>query len=57
MAFSNAPGADAQTKSAVLLEATHTIFGHQNTGFTADEKDSDMPNKIIEILKAPSIEK
>jgi hypothetical protein len=52
-AFSNAPSADDQTKNAVLLEATHAIFGHQITGFATGEKDSDMPTKIIETILRP----
>lgn len=49
-AFSNS-AADTQTKSAVLLEATHSIFGHQITGFSTTDKDSEVPSKIIEVLK------
>lgn len=49
-AFSNS-AVDTQTKSAVLVEATHSIFGHQITGFSTSDKDSDVSSKIIEILK------
>jgi hypothetical protein len=49
-AFSESPS-DAQTKNAVLLEATRTIFAHQTTGFNTSDKDAEMPNKIIEIIK------
>jgi len=44
---------DEQTKNAVLLAATQTIFGNQQTGYSnADSSDSDMPTRIIEIMKA-----
>jgi tetratricopeptide (TPR) repeat protein len=49
--FSKAAGADTQTKNAVLLEATHTIFSNQQTGYLNNDGDSDSPNKIIEIIK------
>jgi predicted XRE-type DNA-binding protein len=46
---------DLQTKNAVLLEATHSIFGNQSTGYSSNEgSDSDLPNKVIEIIKSPS---
>ena len=41
---------DEETKNAILLEATHCIFAHSNTGFLG--KDEELPaNRIIEILK------
>lgn len=49
--FTKAAGNDTQTKSAVLLEATHTIFSNQQTGYLNNDSDSDSPNKIIEIFK------
>lgn len=49
--FTKAAGNDIQTKSAVLLEATHTIFSNQQTGYLNNDNDSDSPNKIIEIFK------
>lgn len=46
---------DQQTKRAVLLAATQTIFGSQNTGYNDKESsDSDLPTKIIEIIKTPT---
>jgi len=42
---------DAQTKNAVLLKATETIFGSQPSGFLPDTGDGDMSPKIIEIFK------
>ena len=50
-AFVNAPSADQNTKNAVLLEATRTIFSHQTTGYDTNDKDAEVPNKIIEIIK------
>lgn len=52
--FSKAAGTDLQTKNAVLLEATHTIFSNQQTGYLNNEGDNDSPNKIIEIFKNSS---
>ena len=49
--FTKAAGSDLQTKSAVLLEATHTIFSNQQTGYLNNDNDTDSPNKIIEIFK------
>jgi hypothetical protein len=49
--FSKAAGTDIQTKNAVLLEATHTIFSNQQTGYLNNDGDTDSPNKIIEIIK------
>ncbi len=49
--FSRAAGPDEQTKNAVLLEATHTIFSNQPTGYISSDSDSESPNKIVEIIK------
>jgi len=49
--FAKAAGADNQTKNAVLIEATHTIFSNQQTGYLSSEKDNDSSNKIVEIIK------
>lgn len=49
--FSKAAGADIQTKNAILLEATHTIFSNQQTGYLNQDGESDSPNRIIEIIK------
>lgn len=43
---------DSQTKNAVLLKATETIFGNQPSGFLPDSGDGDMSPKIIEIFKS-----
>lgn len=50
--FSKAAGTDTQTKNAVLLEATHTIFSNQQTGYLNHDGESDSPNRIIEIIKS-----
>ena len=49
--FVKAAGGDAQTKNAVLLEATRTIFSNHPTGYLHVDGDSDSPNKVIEIFK------
>ena len=48
--FSSAASADDQTKNAVLIETTHSIFSNQQTGYLKSEGDSDSNNKIIEII-------
>jgi hypothetical protein len=47
-----APGYEIQTKNAVLLEATRTIFSNQQTGYLNNDNEPDSPNKIIEIFKS-----
>ena len=49
--FAKAAGTDNQTKNAVLIEATHTIFSNQQTGYLSSERDNDSSNKIVEIIK------
>ena len=49
-AFANAPEADAQTKSAVLLEATKCIFSQQATVYISSEQDA-QPSQILEIVR------
>jgi hypothetical protein len=48
--FTTGASGDPQTKSAVLLEATHTIFSNQNTGY-GNEGEVEAVSKIIEIVK------
>lgn len=50
--FSSAASADDQTKNAVLIETTHSIFSNQQTGYLKSEGDSDSNSKIIEIIKS-----
>lgn len=45
-------GSDEQTKNAVLLQTTQSIFSSHNTGYNSAENDSDVPSKIIEIVKS-----
>lgn len=49
--FAKAAGTDTQIKNAVLIEATHTIFSNQQTGYLNSEKDNESSNKIVEIIK------
>ncbi len=49
--FSKAAGSDLQTKNAVLIETTHSIFSNQQTGYMKNDNESDSQNKIIEIVK------
>jgi ABC-type maltose transport system permease subunit len=43
--------ADDERKSAVLLQATQTIFSHQSSGFLSKENDVHNPNPIVEIVR------
>lgn len=52
-AFVESPTADESTKNAVLLEATKTIYGAQQTGYMNVDSD-DSPMKIIDIINAMS---
>ncbi|MBD1396758.1 hypothetical protein H9Q13_06230 [Pontibacter sp. JH31] len=49
--FTNA-ATDQQTKNAILLEATHSIFSSQHTGYMGADAEAESPNKIIEIIKS-----
>lgn len=42
---------DEQTKNAVLLQTTQSIFANQHTGYSSEGNDSDMSSKVIEIIK------
>jgi hypothetical protein len=50
--FVKAADSDEQTKNAVLLQTTQSIFASQNTGYNSAENDSDVSSKIIEIVKS-----
>lgn len=50
--FVKASGEDGQTKNAVLLEATRTIFSNQQTGYLNSENEVEFPSRIIEIIKS-----
>ncbi|HEY5750383.1 MAG TPA: hypothetical protein VIU12_30170 [Chryseolinea sp.] len=46
---------DSQTKSAVLLEVTRTIFANQQTGYGGpndNDGNDNLPSKIVEIIKS-----
>ncbi len=45
-------GSDEQTKNAVLMQTTQSIFASQNTGYNSVENDSDVSSKIVEIVKS-----
>jgi len=48
--FVEGAGGDEQTKTAVLLEATHCIFSPANTGYLGAEEDNPT-SRIVEIFK------
>lgn len=56
-AFTKAAEEDIQTKHAILLQATQSIFSAQSSGYTIKDSDSDSPNKIVEILRTISSSK
>lgn len=45
---------DQQTKNAILLSATESIFSNQNTGYSNQDSENNDPTKIIELIKSPS---
>jgi len=51
--FVEGASGDAQTKNAVLLEATHCIFSTSNTGYLGAEEENPS-TRIIEVLKTIS---
>jgi hypothetical protein len=52
--FVKAAGDDVDTKNAVLLQATQSIFSGQASGYISKESDSETPNKFIEIMRSAS---
>lgn len=42
---------DPQTKDAVLLQATQSIFSPQNSGFVKDERDANPGSHIVEVVR------
>lgn len=52
--FVKATGNDTDTKNAVLLQATQSIFSAQSSGYVHKESDSETPNKFIEIMRSAS---
>lgn len=49
--FIAAAGDDMQTKMAILLETTRTIFAPSSTGFLPGEDDASPNQRIVEIMK------
>lgn len=43
---------DKAIKDAILLEVTRTIFGVQNTGFSASDSEGEAQSKVVEIVKS-----
>lgn len=50
--FAKAAEGDPEIKSAILLQATTSIFAAQTTGYATKEPDVDQPSKIIEIMRS-----
>lgn len=49
--FVKAAGDDSQTKNAVLLQTTQSIFSSQPSGYITRDTEQDSSNKVIEIFK------
>ena len=49
--FVAASGSDEQTKNAVLLEATRSIFAPQPTGYNSAEAENSGPTQMLEIMR------
>ncbi|MFA5181472.1 MAG: hypothetical protein WC405_09155 [Syntrophales bacterium] len=50
--FVKAAGNDPDTKNAVLLQATQSIFSAQSSGYVNKESEAESPNKFIEIIRS-----
>src|SRR6185312_16325799 len=50
--FAKAAEGDPEIKSAILLQATTSIFAAQATGYSTKEPEVDQPSKIIEIMRS-----
>ncbi len=53
--FVKAAGNDAETKNAVLLQTTQSIFSSQSSGYVHKDSESESPNKFIEIMRSVKI--
>lgn len=51
-AFAKAAEGDAETKNAILVQATTSIFSAQKTGYSPKEPDLDRPSQILEIVRS-----
>lgn len=40
-----------EIKNAMLMQMTNCIFNHQNSAYTAAEKEPDIANKVLELVK------
>ncbi|MBI5408494.1 MAG: hypothetical protein HZA14_03920 [Nitrospirae bacterium] len=49
--FVKAAGNDQDTKNAVLIQGTQSIFSAQSSGYIHKEHEAESPNKFIEILR------
>jgi hypothetical protein len=52
--FVKAARDDPDTKNAVLLQATQSIFSAQPSGYVHKDSESESPNKFIEIMRSVS---
>lgn len=52
--FVTSAGDDAQTKNAVLIQATQSIFAQQPTGYVSAEGETAGPTQLIEMVKTVS---
>lgn len=50
--FVKAAEGDLETKSAVLLQATSSIFSPQPSGYSSKDAEGEQPGKIIEIVRS-----
>jgi len=55
--FVKATGNDAETKNAVLLQATQSIFSSQPSGYVHKDSEAESPNKFIEIMRSVKVPK
>lgn len=55
--FVKATGNDAETKNAVLLQATQSIFSSQPSGYVHKDSETESPNKFIEIMRSVKVPK
>ncbi|MCL5062465.1 MAG: hypothetical protein M0Z70_02600 [Nitrospiraceae bacterium] len=53
--FVKATGNDIDTKNAVLLQTTQSIFSVQASGHVHGESDGEAPNKIIEVMRSVKV--
>ena len=49
--FLDATGEDDNTKNAILIQASHSVFSMPNSGYAPLDSEADSPNKIIEVIR------